>query len=128
MHVSLLGFTKKDLDQAMGEQMIGVRHAADVANRVVDTVVKGFGFGDRVCKILQQLESAEIALLGQWGTLTDAAAHYDASGDTQHGPQVRARPLRCCLQPEQGAHVQGHRAGHSWRIPHRASRDPRHHL
>ena len=40
------------LDQAMGKQMIDVCHTADNANRVVYTVVKGFGFGDRVCKIL----------------------------------------------------------------------------
>ena len=29
------------LDQTMGEQMIGVCHAANVANRVIDTSVKG---------------------------------------------------------------------------------------
>ena len=70
------------LDQAMGEQMIGVCHAADVANRVVDTVDRGFGFGDRVCKIVHQLESTVMVLVGPHNmvehmAMADGRAHSD---------------------------------------------------
>ena len=44
--------------------MIEVCQAAEVANRVANTVVKGFGFGDRVHKLLQQYDSTDIVLLG----------------------------------------------------------------
>ena len=52
------------MDQAMGEQMLELWHAAEVANRVANTVIKGFGFCDRGHKFLQQLESTDMVLLG----------------------------------------------------------------
>ena len=51
------------IDQAMGKQMLEVCHAAEVANKVANTVAKGFGFGDRVHKLFQQLESTDVVLL-----------------------------------------------------------------
>ena len=35
----------------MGDQMLDLCHPAKIANRLADTIVKGFGFGDRVSKL-----------------------------------------------------------------------------
>ena len=47
----------------MGDQMLDLCHPAKIANRLSDTIVKGFGFGDRVSKLFQQLGSTDIITL-----------------------------------------------------------------
>ena len=53
------GLNMAIIDKEMGEQMLELCHTAKVANRVANTVVKGFGFGDRVNKLLQQLVTTD---------------------------------------------------------------------
>ena len=54
------GLNMAIINKAMVEQMLDLCHAAKIANRFADTTVKGFGFGDRVSKLFQQLVSTEI--------------------------------------------------------------------
>ena len=88
------------IDQAMGEEMIEVCQAAEVANRVANTVVKGFGFGDRVHKLLQQLESTDIVLFGPHHMMghqimyvsTVMAEFYDVFRVGKEGPSMMLLP------------------------------------
>ena len=57
------GLTMAIINKAMGEQMLDLCHAAKIANRLADTIVKGFVFGDRVNKLFQQLGSTDIVAL-----------------------------------------------------------------
>jgi hypothetical protein len=88
------------IDQAMAEQMIEVCHTAEVANRVANTVVKGFGFGDRVHKLLQQLESTDMVLLVPHHMMghqtmdmsTMMAEFYEVFRIDKGGPSMRLLP------------------------------------
>ena len=51
------------INKAMGEQMLDLCHAAKVANRMADTIAKGFGFGDTVSKLFKQLVATDIVML-----------------------------------------------------------------
>ena len=51
------------INKAIEEQMLDLCHAAKVANRMADTIVKGFGFGDTVSKLFQQLVATDIVML-----------------------------------------------------------------
>ena len=89
------------IDQAMGKQMIEAEVAIGWPTQLEFTDIVFFGphhmMGHQTmdvhghCRTLRGLPS------GQGGTLNDATAHYDASGDPRHGLQVREGHLRCHL-------------------------------
>ena len=51
------------INKAMGEQMLDLCHTAKVANKLEDTIMKGFGFGHGVSKLFKQLVSTDILTL-----------------------------------------------------------------
>ena len=72
------GLNMAIINKAMGEQMLDLCHAAKVANRMADTIVKGFGFGDRVSKLFQQLVATDIVTPPHGGTPFEGRVHSDA--------------------------------------------------
>ena len=67
------GLTMIMLDHVLGRRMIDMCHAADTADRMDNTIEKGYGFGDRVNEIVRHLESTAVVLLGPHNMLEHQA-------------------------------------------------------
>ena len=88
------------INKAMGEQMLDLCRAAKVANRLANTIVKGFGFGYRVSKLVQQLVSTDIVTLRTHQMMghhsmdvsTVVAEFYEAFRMDKEGPSLTLLP------------------------------------
>ena len=94
------GLTMIMLDHVLGRRMIDMCHAADTADRMDNTIEKGYGFGDRVNEIVHHLDSTAVVLLGPQnmvehqarGVPTEMVEFYEIFQVNDGGPLLTLLP------------------------------------